>query len=280
LDVGEVSNIEVCVDNDLTFSKVRVGYEKQSYTDEQLSFKEPNASSTFSVNTNGKEVNNISSKTLELISKIRADWQEIEETMMEPSNTNIGDGLVFNQIFWVSHHILLGSPPADTIQDDWLINGSWLEKIPVATPAETYRISNGLITPRRNLLRHLWHLSDCQLILPSQSQSVLKFTAGDNDQIHNAVSDTDLLHFVNEKDPVQLLEHTQTYPITVKFNAPYPADTINLLNAFNRGTVLFKYQGNQFKGLIKKFDVKLSGISDADYLLQLTKDNDLTLLMR
>jgi photosystem II stability/assembly factor-like uncharacterized protein len=280
LDVGEVSNIEVCVDNDLTFSKVRVGYEKQSYTDEQLSFKEPNASSTFSVNTNGKEVNNISSKTLELISKIRADWQEIEETMMEPSNTNIGDGLVFNQIYWGAHYIDPVTPGTYILQDDYLINGSWLEKIPVATPAGVYRISNGLITPRRNLLRHLWHLSDCQLILPSQAQSVLKFTAGDNDQIHNAVSDTDLTHFVNEKDPVQLLEHTQTYPITVKFNAPYPADTINLLNAFNRGTVPFKYQGNSFRGLIKKFDVKLSGISDADYLLQLTKDNDLTLLMR
>jgi len=75
------------------------------------------------------------------------------------------------------------------------------------------------------------------------------------------------------------LEHTQTYPVTVKFNAPYPADTINLLNGFNRGTILFTYQGSQFKGLIKKFDVKLEGISAAEYLLQLTKDNDLSLLL-
>jgi photosystem II stability/assembly factor-like uncharacterized protein len=280
LDVGEVSNLEICVDNDLTFAKVRIGYEAQSYTDKTISRIESNASSTFSINTNGKETNFISSNILELISKIRADWQEIEETMIDPSNTNIGDSLVFNQIYWGSHYIMRGSPPAPVLEDGWLINGSWLEKIPVASPPEVYRISNGLLSPRRNLLRHLWYLSDCQLIIPSQAQSVLKFTSGDNDQIHNAVSDTDLSHFVNEKDPVQLLEHTQTYPITVKFNAPYPADTINLLNTFNRGTVLFKYEGNQFKGLIKKFDVKLSGISDADYLLQLTRDNDLTLLMR
>jgi len=284
LDVGEVSNLEVCVDNDLTFSKVRIGYEKQSYTDTDCSRIEPNASSTFSINTNGKEVNNISSKTLELISKIRADWQEFEEMRIEVSNTNIGDGLVFNQIVWGSHYIMQGSPPAPVLEDAWLIKPGVLQKIPKATPPEHYLISNAFLTPRRNLLRHAWYLSDCQLILPSQSQSVLKFTAGDNDQIHNAVSDvypmilgTD--SFVNEKDPVQLLEHTQTYPITVKFNAPYPADTINLLNTFNRGTVLFKYQGNSFAGLIKKFDVKLSGISDADYLLQLTKDNDLSLLL-
>jgi len=277
LDVGEVSNLEVCVDTDLTFSKVRVGYEKQSYTDKDCSKIEPNASSTFSVNTNGKEVNNISSKTLDLISKIRADWQEFEEMRIEVSNTSIGDSLVFNQIIWTPHMIDHGA--GLVFEYGWLVNMGVLEKLPLATPPEAYFISNTYITPRRNLLRHAWYLSDCQLILPSQSQSILKFTAGDNDQIHNSVYDPVSGVFVNEKDPVQLLEHTQTYPITVKFNAPYPADTINLLNTFNRGTVLFKYQGNSFAGLIKKFDVKLSGIADADYLLQLTKDNDLSLLL-
>jgi hypothetical protein len=266
LDVGDVSKIDVEVDAKLVFSTVKVGYKNQGYLETVTAKKEMNCSSTFKTSPN-----TLSSREYPLISPIRADWQGCEEVRL--SSGSLGGDLIFNQVVWANYwdNVML------EYRDGWIVEMGSLEKYPVATPPEVYPVSNTLITPRRMLLRNLWYLSDCQL---DDILYTLTFTVGDNDQKHNRVFEPSEVGYVNEFDPVNLIARSKFYPITVQFEAPYPADTINILNSSNIGYIKFSYLGNSFKGFVKKFDVKLAGVASATYTLLLTKDNDLTLLMR
>lgn len=257
--LGEVSNLTVSVSNDHNFGKAKGGYPEKDYKDEIIRNLEPNTEVSW------KLPNATTTNEYDFQSKYRADYQGLKQ--IYDANAGSGgesDDSQDEDIFIV--RILRYGLTSEY----HLVSGGLKKSNDAGFYADLF---NSFITPRNNLLNHQQFLSDCSFKLDGED---ITFTSGKNEESINKVDVNGSSGYVTEAEPVEALPPYKFVPLSIEFEAPYPCNFAELIDANPHGLIRFTVGGEYMKGWILSVEPKLSEIASGKYKLLCHKDNDLT----
>lgn len=250
----EVKDLSVTLVKEWQFNKVKMGFAERNYREEESRLYEPNTYSVFTIpcKTSGQE--------LDMVSKVRGDFQGIIEIMMDSSYDN---SEADPYIVELGSSIIPGTYS--------LANGLIAKK----SAPTTYQVCvNAGLTPMNSLINHSQWLSD---FLFGFAGGEFTFSSGGNDQSQNETKNIEYTTTqLKEYDTMTVLAPSLIYPILVDFVAPYPVNFYRLLQDKPYGLINFYYRGNLMKGYFIKADVKMPQRAQTKFTLLLSTLNDLS----
>jgi hypothetical protein len=230
VNMGEVSEVEITVANDILANKITVGYPDKEY-DERNGRDEFNITLNFEV-----KINNNSEK-LELISQIRADSYGIQFTKINLEGKSTVDSDSDNDPFFV--HVKHDISGAITVNKDIeVLGGSW-------NPDGVFNV---LLSPKRCLLRNSGWIAS----IFDKINKDIEFISSDRQDSNLESSDGTTTITEKANVPLSSLSGDKLFiPYYAEFDAPVPAGIAGNNGPFAAkkfGYISFSVNGYRLKG--------------------------------
>ena len=274
-DLGKASDLKLAVYKDYSFKSIKVGYSDKSYDDDTYSIPECNTECTFEAS------NETTGDEYEIISKYRADGGGMRQIINNSNLTAWDNDSSDEDIFFIHVSNIDDNNPSHGHVA--FIATDQARKDIVSDPTQTpYGLFNTIISPKHNLVRHRNFIDSAMFGL---GNTLLKFTSGLKDQVHNETKASDEIVWTKEYEGWTIgdgvsLSIQYFRPIEMSFDAVYNADFATALRNNPRGRIKFSYLGNAYYGYVMSIETKLTGKGSQSIKLLSTSTNDLSKLIR
>lgn len=257
--LGDSKSIALSVSK-ATINRMKIGYPEKNSTN-YAAAKEPNGESQW------KAPNDTSSNQLDLVSKYRADYNGIEECILQGANGSDGAD---DDIFLIEVLLWPGTPDYFTMKTGSMGRSN-------VTPLTTWEVRNAGITPRRMLTANAAFIDS---LLFSYTGDTIDFTSGSYDMFNVSVRAYSGGSYIAEKLEHTISAPTMFLPLIFEIECALPYTLIDSLNTNAVRRASFTYRGDTFYGWVMEVQAKLSGRGSGKVKLLCAAGNTLTNLVR
>lgn len=272
--IENTKNVKTLSANDMIFSSIRTGYESEDY-DTELGRQELNNGQTWKT-----PISN-SNKTLDLISKYRADAYGINDiivqTVYNPNKNNTKtDRSDDNDVFFLYCDAISFDPAHNELVN---IGGTFVDvffpnsyDMLTLESAQNYsgidqndKYFNWMITPKRNLMRHLKTVS-ISLFGEVNQDKFLEMTSADKwKDLNVEYNNSEFSEII--PIPISEIYDPHLLPLKIVFYAEHPKNFYDKFTQNPNGYIKAKINGNYFNifveevkfNIIKRDDIEITG---------------------
>ncbi len=257
-DLGEINDAEFVLDEGLVFNKIKIGYANQNYDD-----------------VNGREeFNNTHEykcpitriiKELDLTAPYRADMYGIEFLRINLDGKTTTDNSGDNDVF-----MLVVEPDPDSVDGSFRLKRDTYDAVPTGLidPESAFNVQ---LSVKRCFEAHGSWIRGC--MWPYTGKKITFQTSPKNSLLRTVQNGK----VIQENADVLIgdLEENYFVPILAKFETVVPKNLLAMMLSNSYGLFKFTYRGKVYKGWCIECKQKPAGDAAQDWVLLLSKDNDL-----
>lgn len=260
-DLGEVKNLKLEPYVKIMHSSIKLGYSKEDY--EVAKGREEF--------NNGQEWSTPIARaqtSLNIVSSYRADQYGIDDLRIKQikidANAKDADTSKDNDVF-----IIHSKKTSVNDYDYEPITSSDLQFI--AGVSERSNAYNFLISPKRNLIRHLPLIKS--MFYGDNEDGFIKFESADKNANLVTKEFTGPLIIENQNIDINSIPNRLYLPWIAEFDAPYKSNLQYLIDLDRSGYITFSYEGKTYTGFIDSVDISADRGGQTTFKVILTKNN-------